>query len=64
MEPVRGPSKPQPASRPIQKFDGPADGPHRNPPRGTPPTPSNEEAAKAVRIASSPGGIDGRQRRS
>jgi hypothetical protein len=62
MKTVQGPSRPQPPSRPIKSFAQPADGPHRNPPAATPPTPSNAEAAKAVRIASSPGGIDVRKR--
>jgi hypothetical protein len=54
----------QPPSRPIKSFDRPADGPHRNPPAAaTPPTPSNEVAARAVRIAKNPGSIDPRQMR-
>jgi hypothetical protein len=57
------PPKPQP-SRPIKSFPQPAPGPHHNPPRATPPTPSNEVAAHAVRVASNPGSIDPRQRRS
>jgi hypothetical protein len=62
MKTIRGTPRPQPPSRPIQSFAQPADGPHRNPPAATPPTPSNAEAAKAVRIASSAGGIDVRKR--
>jgi hypothetical protein len=53
-----------PPSRAIKSFGQPADGPHRNPPAATPPTPSNAEAAKAVRIASSSGGINPRQMRN
>jgi hypothetical protein len=49
---------PKQSWQPIKKFDQP-------PPAPTPifvkPTPSNECAAHAVRIASEPGGIDGRQ---
>jgi hypothetical protein len=50
--------RPQPVARPIMRFNQPAQGPHHNPPAATPPTPSNEVAAHAVRVASSPGGID------
>jgi hypothetical protein len=60
LKTVRAAPKPQP-SRPIMKFAQPAPGPHHNPPAATPPTPSNELAAHAVRTASSPGGIDPRQ---
>jgi hypothetical protein len=42
--------------RPIRSLPQPK----RSPVPST-PTPSNSEAARAVRIASSPGGIDGRQ---
>jgi hypothetical protein len=56
---TRGPPKPQPW-RPVKLYR-PAEGPHHRPTPATPPTPSNDVAAKAVRIASSPGGIDGRQ---
>jgi hypothetical protein len=55
----RGPPKPQPW-RPVKPFR-PAEGPHHQPPTTTPPTPSNEIAADAVRIAKNPPGIDGRQ---
>jgi hypothetical protein len=58
---VRLAPRPQPASRPIKSFDPPAPGPHHNPPHATPPTPSNEVAAHAVRIAKNPGSIDPRQ---
>jgi hypothetical protein len=57
---LRGPSRPQPTPRPVKLYR-PAPGPHHNPPPATPPTPSNEVAAHAVRVASSPGGIDGKQ---
>lgn len=43
--------------RPIKSFKDPA----RSPPPPSKPTPSNALAREAVRIASSPGGIDGRQ---
>jgi hypothetical protein len=55
---TRGPSMPQPPSRPILRQTAP---PPLPPSPSTPPTPSNEIAAEAVRIASSPGGIDPRQ---
>jgi hypothetical protein len=62
MKTVRtAPPKPQP-SRPIKRFDPPtpaAPPPHGKPPQGG----SNEIAAHAVRIASSPGSIDPRQMR-
>lgn len=59
----RTPAPPPPPSRPILRQGQPASGPHRNPPAATRPTPSNAEAAKAVRIASTPGGINGRMQR-
>jgi hypothetical protein len=59
---TRAPPRPQP-SREIKRFEPPAPGPHHRPPAATPPTPSNELAREAVRIASSPGGIDPRQQR-
>jgi hypothetical protein len=62
MKTVRLPPRPQPQSRAIKSFAQPELGPHHNPPAATPPTPSNAEAAKAVRIASSPGAIDVRKR--
>jgi hypothetical protein len=61
MKIIRHPDLPPPASRPIKHFDGRSPGVHHNPTPSTPPTPSNEEAAKAVRIASSPGGINPKQ---
>jgi hypothetical protein len=51
MKITRGPSRPQPAPRPVKLYR-PEPGPHHNPPPATPPTPSNEVAAKAVRQAS------------
>jgi hypothetical protein len=48
---TRAPPRPQP-SREIKRFEQRAPGPHHNPPAATPPTPSNELAAEAVRIAS------------
>jgi hypothetical protein len=45
-------------SRPIKRFAAPAS----NPKPVARPKPSNATAAHAVRIASSPGGIDPRQR--
>jgi hypothetical protein len=46
------------------RFEPPALGPHHNPSSPTPPTPSNELAAEAVRIASDHDGrIDPRQQR-
>jgi hypothetical protein len=62
LKPVRGPEKPQ-ASRPIKSFDGPADGPHRNPPTGGAIPTSNATAARAVRIAQKPGSIDPTQQK-
>jgi hypothetical protein len=50
------PPKSQPW-RPVKLYR-PAPGPHHNPPPATPPTPSNEVAAHAVRIAKNPPGID------
>lgn len=52
----------QPASRAIKRFEQPAPGPHHNPPKATPPKASNAMAARAVRIAASPGGINPKQR--
>jgi hypothetical protein len=53
--PVRLAPRPQPPLRPIHHLaqPAPAPPPPHNPPQGG----SNEIAAKAVRIASSPGGI-------
>jgi hypothetical protein len=51
--------KPQP-SRPLKSFSQPA--PAAPPPSGKPRA-SNAIAAHAVRVASSPGGIDPRQKR-
>jgi hypothetical protein len=58
--PKSGSSKSSPPSRPIKRFPTPA----RNPPPVTHPKirSSNATAAHAVRVASSPGGIDPRQR--
>jgi hypothetical protein len=64
MKTARGPSRPQPAPRPIRRFVQPAPGPHHNPPPATPTTPSNKVAADAIRIAKHPPGIDGRQQRN
>jgi hypothetical protein len=59
---VRLAPRPLPPSRQIKSFDAPAPGPHHNPPHATPPRPSNEVAADAVRIAKNPGSIDVRKR--
>jgi hypothetical protein len=66
---VRAPPRPQP-SRKIKHFDQPvpAGGAPKHadkikPSASTPPKASNALAAEAVRIASSPGGIDGTQQR-
>ncbi|TYL83619.1 hypothetical protein [Bradyrhizobium cytisi] len=64
MKIVRNAPPPSPPSRPILKFAAPAPGPHHNPPAATPPTPSNEVAAHAVRVASSQGSINPRQQQS
>jgi hypothetical protein len=53
----------QTAGRAIKRFDGPAPGPHRNPTPGTSTRASNEIAAKAVRTAKHPPGINGTQQR-
>jgi hypothetical protein len=58
---IRASPLPSPASRPIKRFEPPTPGPHHNPPAATPPTPSNEVAAHAVKVASSPGSIDPRK---
>lgn len=52
-------TKPPIVSRPIMKFDPPPPAPA--PVAHKPPTSSNEVAAHAVRVASSPGGIDPKQ---
>jgi hypothetical protein len=57
---ARGPSRPQQPWRPIKPFR-PAEGPHHRPQAATPPKSSNAVAAHAVKVASSPGGIDPRQ---
>jgi hypothetical protein len=64
MKTVRGLERPQPPSRAIKSFDRPADGPHRNPEQHSPSGGSNDIAAEAVRIASTPGSIDPRQMRN
>jgi len=51
----------KPASRPAKHFNRPADGPHRSPPKATPPTPSNDVAREAVRRARNPGQINRKQ---
>lgn len=63
MKITRHAAPPSPPSRPIKRFEQPALGPHHVPPAATPAAASNEEAAHAVRVASSPGGIDPRQQR-
>lgn len=63
MKIKRLPDRPAPPSRPIQRFEPPAPGPHHNPPTATPPTASNETAAQAVRIAKNPPGVDPTQQR-
>jgi len=63
MKMVRtAPPKPQP-SQAIRRFEPPALGPHHQPPPATRPKASNDVAADAVRIASTPGKIDPRQMR-
>jgi hypothetical protein len=64
MKTVRLAPRPQPQARSIKSFAPPALGPHHNPPAATPPTPSNEVAAHAVRTAKNPGSIDPRQMRN
>jgi len=59
----RLPDRPQPPSGPIRRFDAPALGPHHSPPRGTLSASSNDVAAKAVRIAKNPPGINPTQQR-
>jgi hypothetical protein len=51
---------PKQSWQPPKKFDQPPPAP---PPVFVKPTPSNELAAEAVRIASSPGGIDPTQQK-
>jgi hypothetical protein len=58
MKIVRTPAPPAPKSS-IIRFDQPAP---TSPPSYEPVRSSNDVAAHAVRIASSPGGIDPRQR--
>jgi hypothetical protein len=58
MKIVRTPAPPAPKSRSILRFDQPAPAAV---PASDKPTPSNECAAHAVSVASSPGGIDPRQ---
>lgn len=50
-------------ARAIQAQERQPDGPHRNPPKASAPTASNSEAAKAVRTAKNPPGINGTQQR-
>lgn len=54
-------NRPVVSSRPIQRFDKPARGPHHNPPSGTGQRPSNATAAQAIRKAKNPGQIDPKQ---
>ncbi|MGY4358637.1 hypothetical protein ACVWZR_007761 [Bradyrhizobium sp. i1.3.1] len=61
---TRSPSRPAPASRQIKRFEAASPGPHHNPPKPTPPTASNATAARAVRTAKNPPGIDPRQRQN
>jgi hypothetical protein len=58
MKTVRLPPRPAPVARAIKTFAGRTDGPHRNPPAGTPQQASNDVAAEALRIAKNPPGID------
>jgi hypothetical protein len=58
MKIIRHPNPPALKSRPIMKFDPPPAAP---PPEHPTPRSSNEVAAHAVRVASSPGSIDPRQ---
>jgi hypothetical protein len=58
MKIVRVPAPPAPKERPIMKFPQPAPAPA---PVFVKPTPSNECAAHAVEVASSPGGISPKQ---
>ena len=58
MRTTRAPSPKSQPSRPIKHFDRPSPGPHHRPPAATPPTPSNDVAAHAVRVASNPGSIN------
>jgi hypothetical protein len=60
---IRGPDRSPPPSRLIKTFSAPALGPHHVPAKATPPTPSNEVAAKAVRTAKNPPGINDTQQR-
>ena len=60
---VRGTGRAPVPSRPIKRQERQPDGPHRNPAGGTPIRTSNADAAKAVRTAKNPPGIDGRQQR-
>ena len=61
MKITRLPARPQPAARVIKHFYQPVAAPP--PPRHGRSGGSNAEAARAVRIASRPGGIDPRQQR-
>jgi hypothetical protein len=60
MKIVRTSAPPAPKSRPIMCFPTPAPA---TPTAHEPPRSSNDVAAHAVRVASSPGGIDPRQQR-
>lgn len=55
---IRGPGRPQPASRPILRQERQAPGPHHAPPPATPHTASNKTAAHALHVARNPGSID------
>jgi hypothetical protein len=59
MKIIRSATKPQ-AWQPIRSFDQPPPAP---PPVFVKPTPSNELAAHAVKVASEPGGIDPTQQK-
>jgi hypothetical protein len=59
MKIVRTSAPPAPKERPIMRFPEPAPAPP--PPAHEMPRASNEVAAHAVRIASSPGGINPKQ---
>ena len=61
MKVTRLPARPQPTARAIKHFDRPAPAPP--PPLRRPSGGSNEIAAYAVKIASTPGRIDPRQQR-
>jgi hypothetical protein len=63
MRPITHRPPVRPASRPINHQTPPAPGPHHKGLHSTPGTPSNKLAAEAVRIASSPGGVDPTQQR-